>query len=147
MNVHMTPDRPLAYVGQYLAGGFAGGTYYLDGKPSGSTSTSGFRDLETAIAECAERLAEGAYVFDKREVPAAIGIRAVVGGPMGKADLPPMTIETWEETITFESPAAACDSGKIKSSTFVSLDIEAEYWRRLGARIGRWIGGKVVWQP
>lgn len=144
--LELTCEQPYAYAGQCKAGAYAGGLYYLDGQVSGTSSTSGFGELESLLAgETFRKLAQGAYIFDKRN--ASDVYRLVIAGPMGKVELPALTIETWEETITFPSvDAALAHPGTMRGTTFVSLDIEAAIWRKAGARIGRKVGVAIVWE-
>lgn len=103
------------------------------------SSTSGYGSLEDAIA----RLAPGGYVIDKRGLPWD-SMRHVISGPMESCVLPPLTANRWGDVRCFNTyedflswGEKVKESGGNLSMCDLSLDLYAEYWRRLGAKVGR----------
>lgn len=143
----LSAASPLAYAGQFKAGAYAGGLYYMGGKVSGSTSHTGYNALEALLTEKASELAEGAYVFDKRAC-GSDGVVAVIAGPMLDSSLPPMTtVRLFEANQTHGSITEALANPETsKAMTSVSPDIYAAFWRGLGCRIGRKVNGAIVWE-
>ncbi len=145
--IRTTPEQPYSYAGQYRAGAYAGGTAYLGGEPCGSSSLTTYDELEALLAgDTFRRLAEGAYIFDKRRVGDR-GVAEVIGGPMLDSQLPVLTIRSWDDARTFDTLAAAlaCEDTH-RAMTFVSLDVYAAIWRELGCRIGRKVGVAIAWE-
>lgn len=112
-----------------------------------NTSTSGYYDLEEVIP----RLAEGGYAIDKRNLPWE-SVRHVISGPMESCNLPPLTADRWGRVQTFTTycdflawAAEVKAKGGNLSMSYISLDLYAEYWHRLGARVGRKVKGEIVW--
>lgn len=106
---------------------------------SPNSSTSGIATLEDAIA----RLAPGGYVLDKRGLPWE-SVQHVISGPMEDCKLPPLTVERWGNVRCFDTyedflawgEEVKAEGGNL-SMCMLSLDLYAEYWRRLGAKVGR----------
>lgn len=141
--VSVKPTKKLDYcmVGQSQASAYA---------ESLGSSTSGIRDLETAIAQ----LAEGGYVLDKRDLPWEVACECI-SGPMSSASLPPMTLRDLygpdQVFRTFSDFFAYLDERKAKgepglSCSYLSMDLYAEWWRRKGAKVGRKVKGAIQWK-
>lgn len=126
------------YAGQFLSWAYCGGI-----SEWGTFSASGIASLE----EACERLDDGGVCIDKRALGEE-GIAMVYSGPMHSVRLPPRTIQVFgSEPKTFSTvEAALLDSDTMRSLTYVSLDIDAEIWRRLGARIGKKVDRRMVWE-
>lgn len=136
--IRPTKDRRYSLIGQAQAGAWANG---------GDFSLRTYDSLESLF----DKVAEGGYVIDKRHLPFEILLKAV-SGPMDNANLPPLTIsDCMEEPRTFKSMdefflyLATRKAGI--SMTYFSLDLYAEWWRRLGAKVGRMVRGNVQWKP
>jgi hypothetical protein len=138
-----TKERDCYMVGQSQSSPYAHGVGH---------SVSGGVHLEEFIDRY---LAEGGYVIDKRHLPWEIAC-AVISGPMDKVGLPPMTLEEFGETRTFESFDAffsyleerkkAFDGSEGLSMAYLSVDLYAEWWRRKGAKVGRKVAGNIQWK-
>jgi hypothetical protein len=137
---------PTATETEYSIGQCESGAY----SQAPGSRTSGYRDLEEIIS----RLAFGGYVIDKRNLPWESVVH-VISGPMDSCTLPPMTISiiweynrtfrTYEEFLSYAAELKA--AGRNLSMAYLSLDLYAEYWRRLGAKVGRKVQGEIVWKP
>ncbi len=145
--IQVSESSPFVMASEFKAGAHADGLSYLGGKVCGTSSLSGIHEPLEVFATTESRLAEGAYIVDKRPC-GADGIAAVYSGPMAKVGLPALTISRmWEKDQTFASmlDALACEDTN-KGMTFVSLDIYVALWRNVGARIGRKVNGQIVWE-
>lgn len=130
IRIYPTKDMPEYSVGQCESSAYS---------HAPNSSTSGIATLEDAIA----RLAPGGYVLDKRNLPWE-SVRHVISGPMESCTLPPLTAERWGDVRCFDTyedflawEAEVKAEGGNLSMCNLSLDLYAEYWRRLGAKVGR----------
>jgi len=111
------------------------------------------------------KLEEGGWLLDKTAAPLDRVIDGVVSGPMLDITLPPGTIDRFGKK---EKAAAARMLGvgglqggfatvtalaitepetkQYGSLDSISLDLYLDYWRGLGAKVGRKIGGLVEWE-
>ncbi len=103
---------------------------------SSSSSTSGYDTLENFIKEHKDRLCDGAYVIDSRGLTWDQACNCI-SGPMEKCQLDPLTIDSWGKISKLE-PKDLLNLPEIKGFNYVSLDIYAAFWRKIGSRIGRY---------
>jgi hypothetical protein len=139
ISIKPTKDHPAFYIGQGQSGAYSG---------SPGTSTSGYYALEEIIP----RLAEGGYVFDKRGLTWDVACNCI-SGPMSSCELAPMSVDRWDDKRTFNTyeefaayeQTVKAEGGNL-SMSYLSLDLYAEWWRRLGAKVGRKVKGEIVWK-
>ena len=99
----------------------------------------------------------GAVVIDKR-IPVTERPSLALSMPMVNVDLPkgetePFTDKARESARymipglggSFQTLALLAQDKTYSGLDYVSLDIYASLWRKAGARIGRFTGGRIVW--
>ncbi len=141
-----TPEKGAVLVGQSISSAYCHGYHWFNQKPV-ACSISGIQNLEIAIQEY---LCEGGYICDKRDISIENALK-VIDGPMDKITLPPMTLDDWGVVSTFDSMQLFFNFPKIRdglslATTYLSIDLYCAWWQKLGARIGRYIDGQIIWQ-
>lgn len=136
ISIRPSKNRPYHFAGQSQAGAYAN---------SENSSVTTYDALENII----DRVAEGGYVVDKRHLPIEIAVKTI-SGPIQRPGLPPLTIDDWGKQQSFSSINEFFKYLSMRttgiSMCYFSLDLYAEWWKRLGAKVGRVKKGKVVWQ-
>lgn len=106
---------------------------------------------------CLKNAAEGCVIVDKSECGES-GVSYVLNGPMVDLRLPENTVKRFNghETValmlpgfggSFQSLAAqAIKDREWRGFDYISLDLYVAAWRGLGARVGRYINGRVEWE-
>lgn len=113
----------------------------------------------TKLERCLKDAAEGCLVVDKY----GLGVEAIshaINGPIVDTTLPPNTINKFQignqavlmlgvgglEGAFKHFLQKKVDFPKWSGLDNVSLDIHVLTWRKLGARVGKVVDGKVVWE-
>ena len=83
-------------------------------------------------------------MFDKRNMSYENVVTSCFSYPIPKTTLPPKTFESFKTSK--EESVDLNNLPELGSLDYISLDVYAVLIRKLGARIGRYIQGKVVWE-
>lgn len=132
--------KKIIALGQAAVGGY----YESIESDSMTSGSSNCPALEVMIEREKDLICEGAYIFDKRSLPIEVQWKCV-SGPMPGKQLEPLTLDYWG-TIKRHTTVKDLTEKEATATTYLSYDLYAEYWRRLGAKIGRFINGQVVWE-
>lgn len=150
-------EQGYTYAAQVRAGAHANG-------PRGSLST--YSDLEEFFVKHGGELLDGAWIVDGRKMDDDAAFRTAIHGPM--IDQRAGVDDTWsgKRYRPPSDPVGALVASVVAGNAGIGhLVLEqaedrdepgpldrvppadmARIWREAGARIGRWIGGQVVWQ-
>jgi hypothetical protein len=127
-----TYSETLAYLG------IAGSCAYGAGVENGQRFSMGF--TTASLTPYFGELREGGIVIDARPVGASIRMREAVSGPMVDVTLPSKSARGFGGTRTVLSMDSAGED-----FDYVSMDIYADHWEKLGAKVGIRRGGKIHW--
>lgn len=117
------------------------GAYIIKGKVIGSSCQSGFEKLDP------DTLADGAYFIDTGPVPKENADLFYSNGPTVDIQLPPFTISFGGNNKTYKDIITAInDKQCLQLMSLVSIDICVQIWRVLGAKIGRKIENKIIFE-
>lgn len=108
------------------------------------------------VGAYADRLIEGGWVVDKSGVPAVVGRRQTLSGPMfdvtlaaGEVDRCPQPSSIMLdglEGVFGELAQRRADDEQWSGLDTVAVDVYAAGWAKVGARVGRKRGEIVVWE-
>ncbi len=114
------------------------------------------------LDDCLDYATEGCTILDKSMVAESDLIHNVISGPMVDVSLPPNTVDRFttkdKQTASNMLPglggayavlaktAIEETPEKYGSLDKLSLDLYVDLWRKLGAKVGTYTKGKVVWE-
>lgn len=117
-------------------GGIAKAGFYLSKRSSSLTGFSA--ELQPHL----HMLADGGTVVDKRKVPEEKLTDGVLRGPLLDEGLPPDHVSRFASI-----DSSTHDRSKpLRSLDNAGLHVYVQYWRDLGARIGRREGDQIAWE-
>lgn len=133
INICQTKTHEYILVGQSQASAYAKGLIELNNSYQ-EFSVSGISTLEDAVT----KLCYGGYIIDKRHLSWEVACNCI-SGPIDNVRLPALTVDIWREQTTFSSynEFEMWSKDKNLSLTYLSVDLYAEYWKRLGAKVSR----------
>jgi hypothetical protein len=139
--INTSPAKPwmlaVRYVGHYTLYGLS----YRGENVAGLASSSSFSDLAL------DTLAVGAYYIDVGPVPKQQADTLSENGPAVDTQLAPLTSQFGDLVRSHSSMVEAITAPDILNMmSLVSVDIFAQMWRVMGAKIGRHDGEEIVWE-
>ncbi len=99
------------------------------------------RSYDTRLERFYYRLKEGGLVIDKRTCSEDDVLKYVVSGAMVQFSLPDNT-----KSRIWENPEPCFSYLDAKGMDKVSLNLYLDFWRSLGARIGKRVDNSIVWE-
>ena len=140
ITVKVTPEKSYMLVMQCQSSAFAEGIYFLGGTPKGTSSHTSHNNLENFDFK---QVCEGAVIIDARDFMLRDQINISLKGPMADCSLKQSHFKGFmEKAIPVKSLPE-----KMGGLDFLSLDLYTLFYRKQGAKIGRWLNNQIVWCP
>jgi len=139
IKINFSRNNPYMLVMQCQSGTFAEGVYYTGNKVSGRSSRSGYVALENFDFQ---GVCEGAVVIDARMFEFHKQVKLYAKTPMVDVSFKEKTIERFlgetQQVTSLPDNATSLDN--------ISLDLYVDIYRKEGAKIGRWLNNRIVWE-
>lgn len=136
-----TPKSPWMLAIKLLGHYTLWGASFIKERRVGLASSSAFDDMSI------DTLSSGAYYIDTTTMNNEFAETIHFNGPVVDIDLPPLSIRPLNSIITFADMIEVIQSPHtLQVMTAVSIDVYAQIWRVMGAKIGRCINKNIVWE-